>query len=90
VAEMLAPWQHCLAGRILLIGKPMQLEKKDTAKSRIGAAKSKRIPQNTLLIGKSLLNCGVHFEMRSRQCINMLNFVYEENIKIQDKYFATI
>jgi hypothetical protein len=29
----------------VLIGKSMQLEKKDAAKSKIGAAKSKRNPQ---------------------------------------------
>jgi hypothetical protein len=37
-AEILAPWQHCLAGHTVLIGKPMQLEKKDAAKSQIDAA----------------------------------------------------
>jgi hypothetical protein len=38
-AEISAPWQHCLSGH---------LEKKDAAKSKIGAAKSKRNPQKQL------------------------------------------
>jgi hypothetical protein len=45
VAEILTPWQHCLSGQRVLISKSMQLEKKDTAKSKIGTAKSKRNPQ---------------------------------------------
>jgi hypothetical protein len=48
-AEILAPWQHCLAGHRVLIGKPMKLEKRDTANSKIGATKSKK----TLLSGKA-------------------------------------
>jgi hypothetical protein len=39
MAEISAPWQHCLADHRVLIGKSMQLEKKD-------AAKSKRNPHN--------------------------------------------
>jgi hypothetical protein len=42
VAEISAPWQHCLSGYRFLIGKSMQLEETDTAKSKIGAAKSKK------------------------------------------------
>jgi hypothetical protein len=45
VTEISEPWQHCLSGYRVLIGKYMQLEKTDTAKSKIGAAKSKRNPQ---------------------------------------------
>jgi hypothetical protein len=44
MAEISAPWQHCLADHRMLIGKSMQLEKKDAAESKIGAAKSKRNP----------------------------------------------
>jgi hypothetical protein len=33
----------------------MLLEKKDTTKSKIGAARAKEICKNTVLIGKSLL-----------------------------------
>jgi hypothetical protein len=47
-------------------------------------------PQNTLLPGKSLLNCGQHFQMRHRQSIHMLNVVYEDDIKIKNKYLDTI
>jgi hypothetical protein len=35
--KILTPWQHCLPDHRLLIGKTMQLEKKDAAKSKIGA-----------------------------------------------------
>jgi hypothetical protein len=52
--------------------------------------RAKEICINALLIGKSLLDCGVHFEIRSRQCTHMLCFVYEDDIKIKNKYFATI
>jgi hypothetical protein len=45
VVEISTPWQHCLAGHRVIIGKPMKLEKMDTSKSKIGAAKSKRNPQ---------------------------------------------
>jgi hypothetical protein len=41
VDEISALWQHCLAGHIVFIGNPLQLEKKYTAKSKIDAAKSK-------------------------------------------------
>jgi hypothetical protein len=41
VAEISAPWQHCLPGHRVLIGKCMQLEKKDTAKSKIGPPRAK-------------------------------------------------
>jgi hypothetical protein len=60
VAEISAPWQHCLSGYRVLIGKCMQVEKTDTARSKIGAARTEEIRKNTLLIGKPLLNCGVH------------------------------
>jgi hypothetical protein len=36
--QISAPWQHCLPGHRLLIGKSMQQEKKDAAKSKIDAA----------------------------------------------------
>jgi hypothetical protein len=91
VAEMLAPWQHCLSGYRVLIGKCMQLEKTETTKSIIGTgSRAKQIRKNTLLIGKSLLNCGMHFEMRSRQYTHLLNFVYKDDIKIKNNYFATV
>jgi hypothetical protein len=44
MAEISAPWQHCIADHRVLIGKSMQLEKKDAAKNKIGAANSKRNP----------------------------------------------
>jgi hypothetical protein len=53
------------------------------------AAKSKKPRQNTLLPGKARLNCGVYFQMRRRKCIHKLNFIYEDGIKVKDKYFAT-
>jgi hypothetical protein len=59
----------------VLIGKSLQLEKTDTAKSKNN-------------IGKGF--CGVHFEMRRRKYIHMLNFEYEDDIRIKNKYFATI
>jgi hypothetical protein len=34
--------------------------------------------------------CDMHFEMRSRKYIHMLSFVYEDGIKIKNKYFATV
>jgi hypothetical protein len=43
-----------------------------------------------LLIGQSLLNCGVHLQMKSRLCKNIYCFVYEDDIKIKNNYFATI
>jgi hypothetical protein len=76
-----APWQHWLAGQRVLIGKAMQLEKMDAANySKIDAVKSERIRKNTLLPGKSLLNCGVHFQMRHRQSIYILSFTHEDDI----------
>jgi hypothetical protein len=41
-----------------------------------------------LLPGKARLICGVHFEMR--KYIHMLNFVYEDDIRIKNKYFAIL
>jgi hypothetical protein len=32
----------------------------------------------------------VYFQMRRRKYIHMLNFIYENDIKVKDKYFATI
>jgi hypothetical protein len=32
----------------------------------------------------------VHFEIRSQKYIHMLSFVYEDGIKIKNKYFATV
>jgi hypothetical protein len=90
VAEILAPWQHCLSGYRFLIGKSMQLEKTDTAKSKIGAAKSKRNPQKHFAHRQVPSQCGVHFEMRRRQYTHMFNFLYENDIKIRNKYFATV
>jgi hypothetical protein len=68
----------------VLIGKSLQLEKSDTAKSK------KRHRQRLLLPGKARLICGVHFEMRRRQYTQKLTFEYEDDIKIKSKYFATI
>jgi hypothetical protein len=82
VAEISAPWQHCLSGYRFLIGKSMQLEKTDTAKSKIGAARSKRYPQKHLAHQQVPSQCGVHFEMRCRQYTHMLNLLYEETLKI--------
>jgi hypothetical protein len=39
--------------------------------------------------GKARLKCGVHFKMIRRQFIHMLIFVYVDDIKVKDKYFAT-
>jgi hypothetical protein len=41
VAEISAPWQHCLSGHRVLIGTALQLEKSDTAKKKTDADKSK-------------------------------------------------
>jgi hypothetical protein len=41
VAEILAPWQHCLSGHRVIIGTALQREKSDTAKRKTDAAKSK-------------------------------------------------
>jgi hypothetical protein len=75
---MLTPWQHCPSCYRVLIGKSLQLEKKDTAKSKLGAAKSKlgaaksKInPQKHFAHRQVPSQCGVHFEMRSRQYIHM-------------------
>jgi hypothetical protein len=46
--------------------------------------------KNTLLPGTARLKCDVHFEMRSRKYKHMLSFVYEDDIKIKNKYFATV
>jgi hypothetical protein len=46
VAEISAPWQHCLSGHRVLIGRALQLEKSDTAKRKTDAAK------NTINTGK--------------------------------------
>jgi hypothetical protein len=43
-----------------------------------------------LLPGMARLNCDVYFQMRRRKFIHMLNFIYEDDIKVKDKYFATI
>jgi hypothetical protein len=50
----------------------------------------KRHRQRLLLPGKARLICGMHFEMRLRQYTQKLTFEYEEDIKIKNKYFATI
>jgi hypothetical protein len=67
----------------------MQLEKKDTAKRKIGAATSKLNPkkhfahrQVSSQLWRALSN--------EKPAIHMLNFVYEDDIKIKDKYFLTI
>jgi hypothetical protein len=52
--------------------------------------RAKEIRKNTLLIGKSLLICGVYFEMRRRKYTHILNFVYEDDIKNRNKYFPAI
>jgi hypothetical protein len=52
--------------------------------------RAKKPGKNTLLPGTAWLKCDVHFEMRSRKYIHMLSFVYEDGIKIKNKYFATI
>jgi hypothetical protein len=54
------------------------------------AAQSKNPGKNTLLPGTARLICGLHFEMRSQKYIHILSFVYEDDIKIKNKYFATI
>jgi hypothetical protein len=59
----------------------MQLEKTDTAKS-------KRNLQQHFAHRQVPSKCGVHFEMRRRQYTHMLNFAYEDDIKITNKYFA--
>jgi hypothetical protein len=46
--------------------------------------------KNNWLPGTARLNCDVHFEMRSRKYIYMLSFVYEDGIKIKNKYDPTI
>jgi hypothetical protein len=78
VAKILAPWQHCLSGHRFFIGKGMQLYKTETAKSKIGAAKSKTRcreeqsqRQMLLLPGTARRNCDVHFEMRRRKYIHI-------------------
>jgi hypothetical protein len=43
-----------------------------------------------LLPGTALLKYVVHFQMRHRQYTYMLNFVYEDDIKIRNKYFPAI
>jgi hypothetical protein len=35
-------------------------------------------------------HCGVYFEMRSRKYTHMWCFIYEDDIKIKNKYFAAI
>jgi hypothetical protein len=89
VAEILAPWQHCLAGHRVLIGKGRQLEKIRHCHEQNGF-RAKKPGKNTLLPGKARLNCGLHFEIRSQKYIHILSFVYEDGIKIKNKYFATI
>jgi hypothetical protein len=42
----------------------------------------KKYAKHTLLPGKPLHKEGLQFQMRSRQYIDMLNFVYEHNIKM--------
>jgi hypothetical protein len=54
----------------VLISKSLQLEKTDTAKSKNKSA-------------KAFAPRGVHFEMRRRKYIHLLNFVYEDDIKIK-------
>jgi hypothetical protein len=68
----------------------MQHEKKDTAKSKIDTAKSKRNPQKHFAHRQVPSHCGVYFEMRCRKYTHMLNFVYEDGIKIRNKYFPAI
>jgi hypothetical protein len=70
----------------VLIGKPMQLEKKDVAKSKIGTTKSKRNPQ------KHFPHRQVPSQLRralsnKKLAIHtyMLCFVYADNIKIKNK-----
>jgi hypothetical protein len=54
------------------------------------ADQSKKPRENTLLPGTARLNCGLHFKMRSWKYIHILGFVYEDGIKIKNKYFATV
>jgi hypothetical protein len=60
----------------------MQLEKKDAAKSKIDATKSKINPQKHFAPLHVNSQSGVHFQMRSRISIHMLNFEYEDNSKL--------
>jgi hypothetical protein len=83
VAEISAPWQHCLSGYRFLIRRSMQLEKIDTAKS-------KRNPQKHLAHRQVPSQYGVHFEMRRLQYTHMLNFLFEDDITIRNKYLATV
>jgi hypothetical protein len=86
----LIPWQHCQSCCSVLIGKSLQLEKKDTAKSKLGAAKSKINPQKQFAHRQVPSHCGVHFQMRSRKYTHILKFIYEDDIKIVNKYFAAV
>jgi hypothetical protein len=60
----------------------MQVEKKDAAKSKIDAAKSKRNPQKHFAPRHVNSQSGVHFQMRSQLSIHMLNFEYEDDSKM--------
>jgi hypothetical protein len=52
--------------------------------------RAKEIRKKTFLIGKSRLNCGVYFQMRKPEIQTYVIFIYEEDIKIKNKYFAAI
>jgi hypothetical protein len=81
-------WHLREGGEIELKLSP--LEKKDTAKSKLGAAKSKRNPHKHFAHRQVPSHCGVHFQMRSQKYIHMLKFIYEDYIKIGNKYFAAV
>jgi hypothetical protein len=70
----------------------MQLEKKDTAKSKKGAAKSKINPQKFFAHRQvpSQLWRVLSNEKPAIHTYCILNFVYEDDIKMKDYYFAAI
>jgi hypothetical protein len=69
----------------VLISKSLQLEKTDTTKSKNDIGKGFC---STARPGRLIY--GVHFELRRRKYIHMLNFICEDDIKIKNKYFATV
>jgi hypothetical protein len=83
VADMWAPWQHCPLGHRVLIGKSMQLEKTDTAMGKRNLQKHLAHRQAPSQLWRTLSN-------ETPQYTHKLNFAYEDDIKIRNKYFATV
>jgi hypothetical protein len=90
--KILAPWQHCLSGYRVLIGKCMQLEKTDTARSKIGAAKSKRNPQKHLAHRQvpSQLWRALSNEMPAIPIFVEFGIQYKDDINIRNNYFTMV